>query len=92
MKTITLGGGPDFYSCLETLNLVLWVSKDINIDFAPLETLLHHDHPTWVDPRVLATYFDMFIGLRGAGLGLWTANIAIAYDKGLAIAKVYGAF
>ena len=89
MKTTNLEGGPDFHSCLESLNLVLWLRKDVVVEFAKLETLIHHDHPAWVSPKVLATYFEMFRGLRGVGLSTWTADVAVAYDQGLTIAKSF---
>jgi hypothetical protein len=89
MKTTSLGGGPCFHSCLEALNLVLWISPKVEVDFCKLEDLLHHDHPAWVNPLILSTYFTIFVDLRGAGLNLWSANVAIAYDKGLQIAKSF---
>lgn len=90
MKTTTMGGGPDFHSCLEALNLVLWVKKDVKLEVTCLTRLLHHDHPAWVCPRILELYFETFADLRGVGHTWWTADVAVAYDKGLEIAKSFG--
>jgi hypothetical protein len=87
MKTIVMDGGPDFHSCLETLNLIIWVPFHVQVTFIEPSELLHHDHPTWIDSEVLAAYFNMFTEVRGAGLGAWTATTAIAYDKALEAAK-----
>jgi hypothetical protein len=89
MKTTTLGGGPDFASCLETLNLIIWVPSPVEVTFCDLAKLAHHDHPAWICPKVLATYFEMLKNLRGVGLGHWTANIAVLYDQALSAAKCF---
>lgn len=92
MKTELLGDGPDFHSCLETLNLVCWVPKHVQVTFSELAKLSHHDHPAWVSPRVLAAYFEMFQGLRGSGHLSWNAEIAMSYDKALQTARCFSIF
>ena len=87
MKTTAMGGGPDFYSCLETLNIIVWVPVDVQVEFLDSTELMHHDHPTWICPAVLAAYFARFAASRGAGLRVWDANVVIAYDTGLDVAK-----
>ena len=36
MKTTTPGHGMDFASCLETMNLALWIPKHVDVDFVEL--------------------------------------------------------
>lgn len=92
MKTELLGDGPDFHSCLETLNLVCWVPKRVEVSFSDPTKLIHHDHPTWVSPKMLAAYFDMFKELRGSGHSTWNADIAMTYDKALQTARCFSIF
>lgn len=65
----------------------MWVPNNVEVEFENLAELLHYDHSAWICPRVLSAYFDMFAELRSAGLGTWTADVTVAYDKGLEIAK-----
>ena len=89
MKTTPMHDGPDCHSCLEALNIVLWIGRDVKVEFSRLEDLMHHDHPAWVSPRILAAYFETFDDLRGVGLSTWTEDVAIAYDEGLTVAKSF---
>jgi hypothetical protein len=89
MKSPHGHGEPDVDSCLEALNLVLWIPHHVHVGFEATDSLVHHNHPSWVRPHVLRMYFDVFQKLRGAGLGRWTADISIAYDRGLDLARTF---
>jgi hypothetical protein len=87
MKTAFVGGGPDFNSALETLNLLVWVPEYVELKFGIEGDLMHHDHPTWVCSAVLQMYVEIFNDLRGAALGTWTMDVTVAYSKALAMAQ-----
>jgi hypothetical protein len=91
MKTAFLSGGPDFNSALEMLNLILWVSEHVELEFGVEGDLKHHDHPIWVSKNVLKMYVEMFADLRGAAIGRWTSNVSLAYSKALALANEFTA-